>query len=335
MVTPKQILKGGIRRAIQAATKVDVLRNLLDEDARRRLRPDPEIYSHLPWQELDSVYTICRRHLQADATGWRHGPARVMQVAKEGFEAISRFTEIHGKTYCDLGCGTYHPYGVSAVMYLNGAASTIALDLHDADQQRAAEALADLLCDFICSPERWNWSGISTSEWVDRARQFDLGALRAGQLREGTRGLPLTHVVTDIHDPVLQENSIDIMSSRAVLEHFLDFGVAVDRLFSLMRSGGVAYHHIDLVDHRAYGNPEFHYWSFLAEGEDWSDGLVNRLRSCEIRPFFEKAGFQILSYENRIGKMPEGFKDRVVGRFRGMPEEELSVTGVLCVLRKP
>lgn len=335
MVGPKEILKSGVRKAIRAATRVNGLRHLLDEDAVRRLRLDSRLYTNRPWTELDSVYTICRRLLQSNSPGWRHGPARVLEVAKEGFDGINRFTRIDGKRYCDLGCGTYHPYGISAVFFLNGAASTIAMDLNDADQQRAAEALADLLCDCLCSPERWNWSGIPTNDFLERVRQFDLGALRDGKLHEGIRGLPLRHVVTDIHDPVLEENCIDIMSSRAVLEHFLDFRVAADRLYALMRPGGVAYHHIDLVDHRAYGNAAYHYWSFLAEGEDWSDGLVNRLRSCEIRPHFEKAGFQILSYENRMGKMPEGFKDRVVGRFREMPEEELSVTGVLCVLRKP
>lgn len=102
-----------------------------------------------------------------------------------------------------------------------------------------------------------------------------------------------------------------------------------------MRKGGVACHVIDLVDHRAYISSDYHFWSFLAEEEDWSDGLVNRLRSCEIRPHFERAGFEILCYENRIREMPKGFMKQVAGRFREMTEEELSATTVFCVLRKP
>jgi len=141
-------------------------------------------------------------------------------------------------------------------------------------------------------------------------------ALRLGRLDDGLSNLPLRHIVTDIHSPMLEEESIDIMTSRAVLEHFLNFDLAVDRLFALMRKGGIASHHIDLVDHRAYSSSEYHYWSFLAEGDDWSDGLVNRLRSCEIRPQFERAGFEILRYENRIGEMPKGFMRQVAGRFR-------------------
>ncbi len=333
MTRTKQAIKVAISKTLVAMRKVDILRYLLDK-AATLLSLDPELKTDLGWADLDRSYTFCRRQLHS-RPDWRYGPTRVHQVAKEGFQAISQYTGIHAKTYCDLGCGIYHPYGISVVMYLNGAASTIALDLHETDNQRAAEAIADLLCDCICLPELWNWSGIDTNEFLRRAKQFDLCALRSGRLNDGLKELPLKHVVTDIHKPALKEGSIDLMTSRGVLEHFLDFGVAVDRLFALMRSGGVAFHHIDLVDHRAYENKDYHYWSFLAEKGDWTDGIVNRLRSCEIRLCFERAGFQVLRYENRIGSMPDGFKDRIVGRFRQMSEEELNVIGIFCVMKKP
>jgi hypothetical protein len=256
-------------------------------------------------------------------------------VAREGFDGVSPYISLLDKVYCDLGCGVYHPYGICTIMYLNGARSTIALDLDGCDKERAAEALSDLLLDCLAAPDRWHWSEIDRESFLRRAHQFGLKALGEGKLEEGLACLPLEHIVTDIHNPLLQEDSIDVMASRAVLEHFLDFGVAVERMYALMRRGGVAYHHIDLVDHRAYTIPGYHWWSFLAEGEGWSDGLVNRLRSCEIRPHFERVGFEVLRYENRVARMPAGFMDRVAGRFRGMSEEELSATGVFCVLRKP
>ena len=295
---------------------------------------DSRLYEGRSWIELDKVYTICRRVLQATPE-WRNGPARVCEVAREAFDAVSPHTSLEGKDYCDLGCGVSHPYGIATIMYLNGARSAIALDLGDTNKQRAAEALADLLVDCICSPDKWHWSGTGQPDFLRRAHQFELRALQEGRLDEGLAGLPLRHVVTNIHDPVVDEDSIDLMASRAVMEHFLDFGVAVERLFALMRRGGIAYHHIDLRDHRAYTDARYHWWSFLAESEDWSDGLVNRLRSCEFRPHFERVGFEILHYSNRIETMPEGFMDRVAGRFRGMTEEELNFTSVFCVLRKP
>lgn len=307
---------------------------IMDQDAFDHLALDPDLYKNRPWNEVDAVFTWCRRRLQADPD-WRCGPARVREVAREGYDAISPHGSVRDKTYCDLGCGTAHPYGISAIMYLNGARSTIALDLYGSDRMRSAEALADLLADCAVFPDDWHWSDISRADYFDRISRFNLKALYKGDLEAGLSGVPLKHVVTDIHNPVLQNDTMDLMTSRAVLEHFLDFDTAVRRLFSLMHPGGVAYHHIDLVDHRAYSNPALHYWSFLAEDDDGSDGLVNRLRSCEIRSCFEKAGFEILRYENRVGKMPDGFHHRIRGRFSKMSEQELSVTGVFCVLRKP
>jgi hypothetical protein len=223
-------------------------------------------------------------------------------------------------------------------MFLNGARATIALDSYDAPKERAAEALADLLCHCLAQPEQWHWSAIAPEDFYRAIRRFDLEALQKGRLADGIASVPLKHVVSDIHNVTLEAlevDSIDVMSSRAVLEHFLDFEAAASRLFALMRKGGVAYHVIDLVDHRAYEDARYHWWSFLAEDESWSDGLVNRLRSCEIRPYLENAGFEVLRYENQMGKMPVGFRQHLKGRFRNMSEEELNATGVFCVLRKP
>jgi SAM-dependent methyltransferase len=290
--------------------------------------------AQLHWSELDKYYTYSRRTLHADAA-WRYGPERVCEVAKEGFSHISKYTSLGSKKYCDLGCGTFHPFGVSAVMLLNGAASTISLDLEHSDHARAAEALYDLLADCLVFPEKWNWSGKSEDEFTAGVRLFNLQALKQGKLVEGISHLPMGYAVTDIHHPQIEPGSIDIMTSRAVLEHFLDFGTAVKRLYEIMAPGGVAFHSIDLVDHRAYKSSDFHYWSFLSEGEGWSDGVCNRLRSKEIRPFIEQAGFKILSYEEKSSDMPEGFSRQISPHFlEKMTIEDLRVTCVECVLEK-
>lgn len=286
------------------------------------------------WTKVDNLFTALRREVRS-RRDWRHGPNRVHEVASESFNAVRPHATMVGQRFCDLGCGVFHPYGVSAVMFLNGARSTLGLDLHGSDARRAAEALADLLLECLAFPDRWHWSETPRDEFIARVRQFDLAALMDGKLEKGLAGLPLANCITDIHSPMLAEGSIDVMTSRAVLEHFLDFGRAVERFYALLSPGGVAFHHIDIVDHRAYEGPQHHFWSFLAEDEAWTDGVVNRLRSCEIRPHFERVGFEVLSYENRRGTMPSGFLAQVKGRFKAMPAEELSITGVNCILRKP
>lgn len=299
-----------------------------------RTLPFAEQIKTLHWTKLDQLYTTVRREVAA-RRDWRFGPARVREVAREAFDATAPHGALRGGTYCDLGCGVFHPHGVATVMHLNGADATIALDLHRTDPRRAAEALGDLLLECLAQPDRWHWSDLPREEFLERARRFDLDALRAGRLADGLAGLPLRHVVTDIHHPSLEAGMIDIMSSRAVLEHFLDFERAAGRLFALLRPGGVASHVIDLVDHRAYDGPAHHHWSFLTEDEHWTDGLVNRLRSCELRACFERAGFEVLAYATRSGRLPDGFRSQVAGRFQAMSDEELAITTVHCVLRRP
>lgn len=335
MSKAKQMIKSLLRNAVSVARKSDTLRYLMDEATLKS--PRSTAYAGLTWFELDRIYTTSRRQLQAQV-GWRYGVSRIHEVAYEGFDAVRAYTTLKDKTYCDLGCGSHHPFGVSTVMYLNGVASAIATDLADTDKQRAAEALADLLCDCIASPGKWNWNGLSADEFLKRTADFDLDALRAGRLLDGIRNIPFQHIVGDFQETPIHQNSVDVMTSRSVLQFFLDFNAAAGRLFSIMRSGGVAFHHIDLSDPRSHVNSSFHPWSFLAEDESWANGFpirVNRLRSSEIRACLERAGFEILRYETRSKPMPVGFKEQIMGRFKDMPDEELNIMGVFSVIRKP
>jgi SAM-dependent methyltransferase len=330
----KKLLKTCSEKTIKILRRNQQLRFMMNQAAVQDILTNEYFLSGHSWKLTEPAFTTLRRQLFSDPI-WRFGPLRINEVASEGYHLLRESTTIEGKTYCDLGCGTMHPLGIAAIFYLNGAAQTLSTDLFPADERRAAEALADLLWECFCSMEKWCWSG-NIVQFRERLGEFDIPALRSGNLKTGTAKVPMRYVVTDIHSPNLQPNSIDLMSSRAVLEHFLDFGTAVGRLYDLMRPGGVAAHVIDIIDHRHYNDPEaFHYFSFLAEGDDWSDGLVNRLRSSEIKSHFQQAGFEILKYEEIRSEMPAGFSDKIAGRFRAMSPEELSVTGIKCVLRKP
>ena len=121
----KRFGKSALRRSIRIARKSGAVRRVLDDEASKSLALDPRLYEGRDWIELDHVYTICRRLLQARPE-WRHGPARVYEVAREAFDAMSPHVSVADKSYCDLGCGVYHPYGISTIVYLNGAQSAIA-----------------------------------------------------------------------------------------------------------------------------------------------------------------------------------------------------------------
>ncbi len=283
----------------------------------------------------EQFFTRSRRIL-FQTPSWRYGPDRVKEVSKEAFDGFQGFGSIIGKTYLDLGSGAKHPYGTSAIMFLNGASRTAALDVTQPDERRAAEALCDLIADCAADPDNWRFSGISRQDFLNNIYRFNAPALRSGNLKMGIAGTPMEHIIADIDTNSIDSDSIDFMSSRAVLEHFLDFPRALSELRRVMSPGGIAYHHIDLVDHRYYGDPrKYHYWSFLAEDDEWSDGVCNRLRFSELRKYIEDADFEILRFEGRRDRMPTDFRKHLRGRFKRMSDEELNITGVSCVLREP
>lgn len=289
----------------------------------------------------DKVFTEVRRKLYHSPRWkmkWRYGPNRVSQVSKEAFYNLRRYGSMIGKTYMDLGCGSHHPYGTSAVMFLNGAARTIAFDAKGTDKQRAAEALYDLLADCAVDPDSWRFSSISRQDFLNNIYRFNIPALKEGDLKTGIAGLPIEHVVDDIYANNIPADLVDFMSSRAVLEHFLDFPKALSEIKRMMSPGGIACHVIDLVDHRYYANPDkYHYWSFLAEDDDWSDSVCNRLRHSEIRKCVEQAGFEILLFHGTkdLVPVPAGFHKHLKGRFKEMSDEDIRIYGTRCIIRKP
>ncbi|MCB9832631.1 MAG: methyltransferase domain-containing protein [Planctomycetes bacterium] len=283
------------------------------------------------WGRLDPVYSELRRRLRADPA-WRYGPLRVHEVASRVHERLSRQGSIVGLRYLDVGAGQQHPLGTTVALYLNGLSFGAAMDYAATEPRRAAEALYDLLVDCLVEPDRWHWSDIARDRFLGNVRRFDLPALRAGDLDRGIRDLPLRYLVGDLGNPPFKPESFDLMSSQAVLEHFLDHGQVFARLYQLLARGGRAYHRIDLSDHRRYDEPDrFHHWSFLAEDEAWSDGLCNRLRAEEMVAALAAAGFEVEVQERHRLPLPPGFRSRLAGRFAAMSDAEIETTAIDCL----
>jgi hypothetical protein len=133
----------------------------------------------------DRMFTEIRRklyHWPKWKVKWGYGPNRVNNVSRQAFYNMRHFGSIIGKTYMDLGCGSNHPYGTCAVMFLNGAARTIAFDTRETDEQRAAEALYDLLADCAVDPDSWRFSSISRQDFLNNIYRFNIPALKEGNL---------------------------------------------------------------------------------------------------------------------------------------------------------
>lgn len=282
----------------------------------------------------DLLYTEARRKLY-EGKLWKFGDIRLYEVAQDFIKHMDKHTGFSGKKYLELGCGKYNPFGNSVVMYLNGASQCIAFDLFPPDdKKRAAEALFDLLGNCALNPDKWIFSTISKTEFLNRISQFDTEALRLGNLDEGLKKVPIKHLLGNIDDINIPDNSIELVTSRSVLEHFLNFETAMKNLYRFCAKDSYIFHSIDLTDHRAYVKKKYNYWSFLNKPDNWTDNLCNRLRASEIKAIFEKTGFEILEWNTKKFKFPLEVRKKLKGRFKNMSDEELGIIEIKCVLRK-
>lgn len=322
---------------LRIARRSRAIRYVLDIDAFEHLKLDEDLYLRMDnYEELDRIYGVVRRKLYADRL-WRLGPPYVWDFTREAYDILKPFTSLTGKIYADVGCGDLNPLAISTVMHLNGAKEAYALDISRTRGMRAAEALYELLLECLAFPDIWCWGGLGRAEFEQRIRRFELKALKEGNLAAGIANVPLRYVVEDIHKLSQPSGIVEVLTTQKTLEHFLDLPVALKSMANLMAPGGIAYHHIDLRDHRAYYRPrDYHFWSFMAEDEAAPLFVpVNRLRSSEIRQMLTVAGYDILKYDTVSEAMPDGFRGRIRGRFSAMSEEDLSINEIRCVLRKP
>ncbi|MCB0344597.1 MAG: methyltransferase domain-containing protein [Bdellovibrionales bacterium] len=291
------------------------------------------------WQLIEEIFTVSRRYLRDNsADRWRHGPDRVVTVAKQAFDEISKHTSVAGKTYLDLGCGRFNPFGTLTYFYLNGINSGYAIDTQAADAQRSAEAIYDLLCDALARPEHWKRDETQYEDYFRRIRSFNLAALRRGDLAGGLNEISLVHKVGDAGGPgMLPSGEIDLISSRAVLEHCLDFSGVMKMLFDAMAPGAIAYHAIDLVDHRVYDSPQsYNYWSFLCEGQlGGQNSICNLLRSNQITEMVKDVGFTIIQFERTTHEPPAGLRSQLRDEYKTLSDEDLATIGVEVVIQKP
>jgi hypothetical protein len=169
-----------------------------------------------------------------------------------------------------------------------------------------------------------------------------IGALGELEPRFGIRYL----APCDARATGLPAGSIEFASSTDTCEHIPgpDLGAIFHETRRLLSPGGAFSCRIDLQDHYAYFDPSLSRYNFLRFSDRaWS--LVNsplhhqnRLRSPDYLRLVRDAGFELV-VERPSGPSAEGVAELralpLAERFRGYSEEELGVTVLSFVARRP
>ncbi len=150
----------------------------------------------------------------------------------------------------------------------------------------------------------------------------------------------------DARSTGLDDGSIDFASSTDTCEHIPedDLAAIFRETRRLLRRGGAFSCRIDLQDHYAYFDPALSRYNFLR----FSDGtwrlvnsplhFQNRLRSPDYLRLVREAGLELV-VERPSGPGEDGLRELeglpLAPRFRGYAPEELGVTVLSFVARKP
>lgn len=291
----------------------------------------------LDWKTADSLMRSIRMRLASDPR-WRLGGHRVRTIFMEyALHAEAQLGRMP-RRFLDFGAGVFQPLGYSALFWLHGAERCVALDNNsllvsrnaDYIAARTAKSLWDILCEVLAEPELY---GLKDGRFVERVFRLNRAALRDGDLDKGLGDAPIRRFCGLIQD--LDEGDFDFTVSQAVLEHVHGFDDAARALFERTAPGGVHFHDVDFRDHRSFNNPAaFSKWDFLFT-EEGDGGACNRLRLSEVVAAFERAGFRVLEARPRRATMPDEMRARIIPRFRGMSEDDLTAISAELFLQRP
>jgi SAM-dependent methyltransferase len=136
-------------------------------------------------------------------------------------------------------------------------------------------------------------------------------------------------------------SEIDLVISRAVLEHVNDLPASFRDMYAALKPGGVAIHLVDLKSHGLHrDNPlDFLTWpAWLWSMMYSAKGVPNRLRVDAYRDAVRDSGFQLIDMKPTAIAAREdvdAVRPRLASRFKELSDEDLSWLGFWLVCKKP
>lgn len=137
------------------------------------------------------------------------------------------------------------------------------------------------------------------------------------------------------------KSEIDVIVSRAVLEHVNDLNSTFGDMYAALKPGGIAIHLVDLKSHGLHlENPlDFLNWpAWLWSLMYSAKGVPNRLRVDAYREAAGRAGLKILKMSPTMiadQKDIEAVRPQLARQFRTLSNDDLSWMGFWLVCQKP
>ncbi len=265
------------------------------------------------------------------------------------FNMLNRYGfKINGAQIGELGPGDSLGVGLTAL--LSGAARYVGLDIVPysarADLKEMLDELLSMFMEEERVPDEKEFPSvrpqIDSYEFPRHAVDQKSVATKAegirNQLRGGLDSGPfLEYRVPWISLPQVDEASLDLIFSQAVLEHVDNLEETYRAMIAWLKPGGYASHVIDFRAHRR--SP---FWNGHWAYSDWQWKLVRGRREFLLNReplsthliLAKKVGFELIL--TKRDQTPHGLEvPALASRFRRMDAADAQTSGVLLILQKP
>ncbi len=268
----------------------------------------------------------------------KHGVRRLFRKVRVVERNIAGVELPKGGAFADFGCGAHDPVAMATYFYANGFAKAHAIDLlPPRNELFSAFSMYDLLANMQLFPQRYCRPDVMPGTILERIRIFNAEAFEQGNFRRGMAEANdrIIYEPVDIVHSSIEPGSLSLLVSSTVLEHVSDLDGVCRKIYDSLLPGGVAYHFIDMADHRSYGAGagRFGPLSFLTE-ED-APANQNRLRKSEQLAAHRRAGFDIVRQSSVNAVLDDDIRNRLVERFRGLDDDDISTIKMNLTVRKP
>lgn len=285
-------------------------------------------------EKLNNLLFLARAIQQGG--GSKYGPVKLTSKIRTLTSSIGKVTLPKGG-FLELGCGAHDPLGMAIFFYLNGLTPCYGVDLLPPRTPHfSALSMYEILANAKMFPGRYTWGGKRPFDIINGLRTINVAAFENGDFAAGLESLggQVELFNEDLMICPIAPASIALLTSFAVLEHVTDIDAIMQRCYDLMAPGGIAYHFVDLADHRSYrGDGVFGPLSFLTE--ETAPANMNRLRAPQVAAAAKAAGFHIVK-DQRVGAdLPPELQARLVAPFSAMAPADVAVIKQHLVLRKP
>lgn len=244
--------------------------------------------------------------------------------AKLGIQPHEINSFLRAKTVMEYGPGDV--LGVAILMIANGAEKAFCVDRFPLLNMSPVNVrVVEIILDSLDSGQRaranscFNLFGLPTSGFDEKRIQYIVR-------RDGCSGL---------------SHCVDLVYSRAVLEHVDDLDAVFADMYKSLRTNGLAAHLVDLRSHDFHevSRLDFLVWpAWLWRLMYSHKGVPNRWRVDRYRQLLEKYGFDVILFmatEQATVWEVESVVGRLAPPFRSVGADELSWMGFWLICRRP